>query len=645
MSVKKFTFSQRFKYRFDNLMTGGLLPLIVILIVFALFLTIFVTITVMVFHFEEKSDVSTSFLENFWQVLMHVIDQGTITDKKTWSFRLTMMIPTFVGIFTLSTLVALITSRIGIILSNLRKGRSLVIEENHIIILGWSAKIFSVLKELIKANANQVRACIVILADRDQIEMEDEVKEKVKKTKNVKIICRTGNPIDLDDLEIVNPHDAKSIIILSPDDHNTDAQNIKCILAIVNHPNRRNPERREEDHLYHIVAELQTDNNKEVANIIGGDELTLIVSDEVIARIAVQTCLQSGLSAVYNKILDFDHTEIYFYSVPDLIGKTFKEATLAYDDIVVLGILRVNTGIILLNPKQSQKIRESDKLICMAQDDHPLPTPNFDVAHYIEEDKMTGELKKLVNTPRNIMIMGWNQEGFTIVKQMDSYVMKGSELCIVCDDADKVRADLDILMPLKNVVIIYQEADISNRKSLNQLPLALYQHIMILSYANKMHIQEADAITLVALMHLREIKRNKKLDFTIISEMLDIKNRTLAEVAKPDDFIISDHVISLIVSQVAENKELKLVFDELFDAQGAEFYLKPLDLYVYADQEVNFYTITEAALRRNEIAIGYRLKEYAESPAHYYGVVLNPSKKEKIILKEGDKIIVLAEDL
>ncbi len=645
MSIKKFSFSQRFQYRFDNLMTGGLMPLIIILIIFALFLTIFITITVMVFHFEEKSSTSTSFLENFWQVLMHVIDQGTITDKKTWSFRLTMMIPTFVGIFTLSTLVALITSRIGIVLSNFRKGRSLVIEENHIVILGWSAKIFSVIKELIKANANQVRACVVILADKDQIEMEDELKEKVKKSKNVRIICRTGNPIDLDDLEIVNPHDAKSIIILSPDDHNTDAQNVKCILAIVNHPNRRNPERREEDHLYHIVAELQTDNNKEVANIIGGDELTLIVSDEVIARIAVQTCLQSGLSAVYNKILDFDHTEIYFYSVPDLVGKTFKEATFAYENVVVLGILRVNTGIILLNPKQANKIRESDKLICMAQDDHALPAPNFDVQGYIQEDKISQDGKNLVNTPRFIMILGWNQEGFTIVKQMDSYVMKGSELCIVSDDADKVRADLDILMPLKNITITYQEADISNRKSLNNLNLIHYQHVMILSYANKMSIQEADAITLVALMHLREIKKNKKLDFTMISEMLDIKNRTLAEVAKPDDFIISDHVISLIVSQVAENKELKLVFDQLFDAQGSEFYLKPLDLYVVPNQEVNFYTITEAALRRGEIAIGYRLKDFAESPAHHYGVFLNPNKKEDIFLKQGDKIIVLAEDL
>jgi hypothetical protein len=261
------------------------------------------------------------------------------------------------------------------------------------------------------------------------------------------------------------------------------------------------------------------------------------------------------------------------------------------------------------------------------------------------EEKISKEEKILVNTARNIMILGWNTEGYTIVKQMDNYVMKDSEVCIVSDDADRVRADLDNLMPLKNITIIYLEADIGNRKALNQLPLQNYQHLMILSYSDKMHIQEADAITLVALMHLREIKKNKKLEFSIISEMSDIKNRTLAEVAKPDDFIISDHVISLIVSQVAENKELKLVFDELFDAQGSELYLKPVDLYVQPEVEVNFYTVVGAALKRNEIAVGYRLKNIAENPALDYGIILNPKKHEKITFQKGDKIIVLAEDL
>ena len=48
---------------------------------------------------------------------------------------------------------------------------------------------------------------------------------------------------NLTDLEIVNPHETKSIIILSPEEFaDPDAQVIKMILAITNNPNRRSVE-------------------------------------------------------------------------------------------------------------------------------------------------------------------------------------------------------------------------------------------------------------------------------------------------------------------------------------------------------------------------------------------------------------------
>ena len=58
---------------------------------------------------------------------------------------------------------------------------------------------------------------------------------------------------------------------------------------------------------------------------------------------------------------------------------------------------------------------------------------------------------------------------------------------------------------------------------------------------------------------------------------------------------------------------------------------------------VNFYTILEAASRRNEIAFGYRLNGQANSSEKNYGVVLNPNKAEKVVFGEQDRIIVLAE--
>lgn len=81
-----------------------------------------------------------------------------------------------------------------------------MVERDHTLILGWSPKIFTILSELVLANENRHKPRVVILADRDKVEMEDEIAEKLPDTGKTRIICRTGSPLDLKDLEIVNPH-------------------------------------------------------------------------------------------------------------------------------------------------------------------------------------------------------------------------------------------------------------------------------------------------------------------------------------------------------------------------------------------------------------------------------------------------------
>ena len=124
--------------------------------------------------------------------------------------------------------------------------------------------------------------------------------------------------------------------------------------------------------------------------------------------------------------------------------------------------------------------------------------------------------------------------------------------------------------------------------------------------------------------------------------MLDLRNRELAEVAHVDDFIVSDHLVSLMMSQLSENSELYDVFTDVFDPEGSEIYLKPVIDYVKTEEPVNFYTLVEAARRRGETAIGYRLLGEASQPPSY-GVHTNSQKSEFIAFAEGDKVIVLAE--
>jgi len=81
----------------------------------------------------------------------------------------------------------------------------------------------------------------------------------------------------------------------------------------------------------------------------------------------------------------------------------------------------------------------------------------------------------------------------------------------------------------------------------------------------------------------------------------------------------------------------------VFDPEGSEIYLKPVSDYIKTEQPVNFYTLVEAARRRGETAIGYRLLREAGQPPSY-GVHTNPKKSEFVAFAEDDKVVVLAEN-
>ncbi|MFT7031063.1 MAG: hypothetical protein ACJA2C_002464, partial [Marinoscillum sp.] len=297
------------------------------------------------------SDNDFTIFESLWVNMTHILDPGVLgSHEDNWPFRMFMMIATFLGLVLVSTLIGLVSNGILTKMDELRKGRSFVIEQDHVLILGWSSKIFTIISELVIANENQKRGVIVILADMDKVLMEDEIRDKVGSTANTEVICRTGNPIDVHDLYIANPFDTKAIIILDKDNENSDSQIIKTIVAIVT-----NPERREEP--YHITAEMEDKKNLEVAKMVGKDEVELILSDEIISRIMVQTSRQSGLSVVYIELMDFGGDEIYFMEEVSLIGKTFREILFSYEHSAIMG-LQYGDGSVEINPSMDTIFKE-----------------------------------------------------------------------------------------------------------------------------------------------------------------------------------------------------------------------------------------------------------------------------------------------
>jgi hypothetical protein len=365
------------------------------------------------------------------------------------------------------------------------------------------------------------------------------------------------------------------------------------------------------------------------------------MTHDLIARIAAQTCRQSGLSVVYTELLDFGGDEIYFHEEPQLLGKTFADTLVAYENSAVIGIF-YQDGRIQLNPPMDTILAKGDQIIAISEDDDTIRLSAV-TNHKIDEQAVQSATST-EPTPERTLILGWNHHAAAIITELDNYVSPGSVLTVVAEMPDDWNTDDDEIPQYQNQTVSYQTGDIKDRALLDSLGVENYHHIIVLSYSNTMTVQKADAVTLVTLLHLRQIGNACDTPFSIVSEMLDSRNRALAEAAQADDFIISNRLISLMVAQIAENTWLEAVFQDLFDADGSELYIKPAADFVQLGKPVNFYTIVEAARRVGAVAIGYRLNEDAHNAAAAYGIKINPLKSDLITFSAQDSIIVLAED-
>jgi voltage-gated potassium channel Kch len=630
------TWRDRLRYAFDTTLDNGPIALIgwLLLVVIIAVIMIFLVVKGMgaVVYPKDANDSAV-----FWTIFLQALTPNPFDVTAPLPFLLAMLVTTFVGLLVFSVLIGILNAGIEARIEALRRGKSRVLESGHTIILNWNAQIFTILNELEIANESAPRQVVVVMADKDKVEMEEEIRNRVhlptRRKARTRIVVRSGSPIDLADLGVVSLNTSKSIIVLGPEEEDPDSSVIKTILAITNNPNRRKEP-------YHVVAVLRDPKNLEVARLVGGKELELALAGDIISRITAQTCRQSGLSVVYTDLLNFEGDEIYFHEAqPWLHGKTYGEALFGFETTTLMG-LRVKGGSARINPPMDTRIHPGDHLILIASDDTVLGRGET-LKPPVDEGHIRATLPP-APAPERTLILGWNWRAPQVIRHLDSYVAPGSVVHIVSDcEVDETQLDW---AELQNLTVTQDWADTTERAHLERLNPASYQHVIVLSYSDILDIQRADARTLVSLLHLRQIAARMDKPFSIVSEMLDVRNRDLADIAPADDFIVSDTLISLLLTMIAENKELNAVFEDIFDPDGSEIYLKLAGDYVQLGSPVNFYTVLEAARRRGETAIGYRIKVDSTNPDKNHGIHLNPKKSDSIVFAERDRIIVLAED-
>ncbi|WP_369142565.1 potassium transporter TrkA [Streptomyces sp. R44] len=615
----------RFRYWFDGTMDRGT-PALISWLGLASLLLIGLASTLVVAFTDTDAENNGGWPGVAWMSLLRTLDAGTMGgDTGGPVFLALMLAVTIGGIFIVSALIGVLTTGLNQKIQELRKGRSQLIERGHTIVLGWSDQVFTVVAELVEANQSERRSCVVILADRDKVSMEDAIRARIPDTGSTRVICRSGNPLVRADLELVSPDTAKSIMVLPPVGDDRDVDVIKVLLLLSS--------RRWSGTRPHVVAAVHDSENLAAARLAAGGTALVIDAEDIAVRLIAQAHRQTGLSTVFNELLSFVGNEFYFRDEPSLAGGTFGDTLHAYELGVPVGIRRAD-GTVLVNPPMDTVVAPGDQMLVVAGDDLLIRLAG--TRPPINESAITSAPAQPPAVDRTLLI-GENSRTAKLVTLLDSFVEPGSTL----DIAAPRRPESALHGALVNLTVGHTHCEPTRRSSLEALNLGSYQHIVVLS-DDTFAPGPADDRTLVTLLHLRDIEERLGDPYSIVTEMNDDANREVAQVTKADDFIVSTKVISLLLTQLTENQALYAVFTDLFDPEGSEIYLKPATDYVLPGVEADFATVIESARRRGETAIGYRLARHGDTPP-MYGIFLNPPRTAPLVLGPGDAVVVFAE--
>lgn len=370
------------------------------------------------------------------------------------------------GLIVFAILIGMINERFLEFTRGIAAGRSNVTESGHTLILGWNETTVRVVCQLAllrqafqKQNETCVRriffwsrvapstpvaqAPIVLLNNtKSKAEMQGLIKKAFlergiplwRTRVGVDVVCRVGQPTDIQDLQLVGAHRAIAILVqMNEDDlkekgqHDGTIENgmtLRVLLGLRVALFSAQPPPRWDD--LRIVVQLTSpDKAIDVINlgeasygrpVMACQDLSIFLNG-----LMFNCTLQPGLSYTLLNILSFEGVAFRLRqvkSLPDggkqVIGKTFKELALVYEDAIPCGFIAgddrwqpepsEDCGLV---PTGDRKICADDRLIFAAESPWPIVNRRGDT-ETIEEGVADVELGE--EPPMHVLVCGWRPQ-------------------------------------------------------------------------------------------------------------------------------------------------------------------------------------------------------------------------------------------
>jgi len=533
------------------------------------------------------------FFDQWWDSLTNIISIGS---GDNFNERLVNFLYWALGVAFSGTIIAFLAAKVSNFITNLNKGKSTIIDTNHYVIIGWNANIFNIFAEIQTANLNQSKPTILCFNGLDNLEMRAMIDLEISKFKRIRVLTRSGDVYNIADLARTNAKNAKSVIIL--DDTIKKNFNIETTLLAVkkNIPNNNIP----------IIVQFSNEDNIATLSDLMSNQLYPISKNKLISNVTSQAIRNKHISTVVLDFLDYAGDEVYFFKAGVFVGLTFKQVMFNLQSEMLIGVLTINDKVVL-NPDKNYIIQNEDQLIIIAEDDenvlklHDKPYLS-ELLNAITINPRTESFEE----PKLILVIGWSKLGQQIFDKTIQFLGVGSKVSFL------YRKDLVTSIP--NTENCSHEVSLIETKTNDQeflsncLTANDFDIVLILGYDDYYSEDVSDTYSMMKNLAVKKILENKKTSSStrIILQLNDGSKKDLISTNQESEFIVSDLLSALLITQLADNPKLWHVFEELFSEEGLKININHSNAYdSIKKEEISVEDLLVLALKKNETLIGY----------------------------------------
>ncbi|MDD3171341.1 MAG: hypothetical protein PHO86_03370 [Bacilli bacterium] len=532
--------------------------------------------------------------------IISVIDSGNISLVILCALVIAIEMILFSG-----AIIATLTTALRAYIDKKSHAKGKINMSNHFVILNWNSKGPDVVFNLM---TKKYQGTVLVLSDKNKDYVSEEINSLLSIAKidnekfKINLIVKEGNPLLHGNLSDISIEKASNIIIMSREDmevgddiniSNSDLYSLKLVLALGNF---------DISHDCNIVVEVEDDTTSSKIESMSYTVDTLknktvipISSKRKLGQIIGQAVINPALAQIYYDFFSFEGYEFYSYK-----NISVENYLASYDN----GIPIINLGNLFV-------LTEDEKTLVSKRETKYTTARELKTVEKIFEEKYT------------VFVIGNNSKSKYVLENLSLYEKNNSNVFSLRtfskNDISKLIGEIKRTPGKKKVLVLSDDAVSGD------------------SY---------DANVFVTLIDL-QATFPKRENMSFVTELLDSRNLNSVKDFDIENAIISNKMMSLLLTQLALNANSLKFFEGLLTvdtAEGGDVFDIDVDLIEHLlslEQDLTFSTKAELinsfykSFNKKLMLIGLIRDDKIEY------LCSNLDEQKKITLEKGDSLIYI----